>query len=754
MDFHTPSLHFKLISDAAAFEALQGDWEMLQQRSRGSIFISYAWCRHQFHSSPAPRIICGYHGQDLVFALPLQERILSRKFRFPSLQHLCQLFSDYHECLLDPSIDIAAFSARFWDYFRASKLPQTLAIDLLLPGSALEQILNHQPEDYRGYALPDYPTLHCAFDKLKLSSKLKRNARTRRKQLEQSHQLEIKLQQPLTEDALERALQLNQQRYGENKLNQAGSRTEVRALFQQLDESLECSYLCIDGEIAAIHVGFFHNGELLHYLTGFDNRFSRFGIGIMLLLAMLEHYQQQGLCSVNFLRGLEEYKQRVSTHQRYLSGRLCSQHGQGLLREYLLRLWLRRQHQQHIQDHSHYQRYAIVLANGLNGLGAIKSLHQARIGSLCIFPSPKDTGAASRHPAEKHYLPFSPEWETQLLELLRKLAADYRTPLPIFACSDRAANFLQNYREQLPSNVLCLVPGSELIEQLNDKSQELQLLAPTSVTLPESVAEPLGEHPFDALPLPIIIKPRNYPDYALLGAKNYIATNQAELEQFYQRFSGQFDHFIAQEVIPGGDDALWVCNATFDEQHEMISAFTFQRLGTSPSHFGVTSSAYSADNAEIKKQVAALGRTLKYIGPGMWEFKYDATTSSYYYLETNPRLGMCNWFDSACGVNNLVSSYQTLTGHCYAKLPKQKTEYYFLHTMNDLVARIEDRQAVTSMLRIYQRILSGTVVWAVYSPRDPWPAMRELYRSFSMLIPRTFKTIVRKLKQHSPFLRS
>ena len=92
-----------------------------------------------------------------------------------------------------------------------------------------------------------------------------------------------------------------------------------------------------------------------------------------------------------------------------------------------------------------------------------------------------------------------------------------------------------------------------------------------SAYVPPPVALDVPDAPCP-LPLPVIVKPRTFSDYGVLGHKNLLLRDDLEWKNFLARFRGSLDHFIAQCVIGGEDTNLWVCNATADKQHRIVSA--------------------------------------------------------------------------------------------------------------------------------------------------------------------------------------
>jgi predicted ATP-grasp superfamily ATP-dependent carboligase len=176
-------------------------------------------------------------------------------------------------------------------------------------------------------------------------------------------------------------------------------------------------------------------------------------------------------------------------------------------------------------------------------------------------------------------------------------------------------------------------------------------------------------------------------------------------------------------VIEGEDNNLWVCNVTFGLNKQLSACFVFNRLGTMPSHYGVTSLAISRENQVLRDECAKIGEALNYSGPAMIEFKKDRNSGNYYYIETNPRLGMCNWFDTRCGINNILACTQVAYGNTVAFAPQKNNRVYW-NFFGDLVARIEDRENVFAVLIRYIRLLRYRRVAALLYWKDPHPAFR------------------------------
>jgi D-aspartate ligase len=375
-------------------------------------------------------------------------------------------------------------------------------------------------------------------------------------------------------------------------------------------------------------------------------------------------------------------------------------------------------------------RPAVVLAEHPAGLGAVRSLHAAGIPSVVVALDASSPAMWSRLPVRKVLVPHTmPSREEALLATLEDLspeAAPHARPV-LIPTSDRFLQFVVSARARLERRYAMCVPDDELIRTLIDKARETALLERIRIPLPRTVRD-LPSRPdtlIGQLGLPLIIKPRSFAERPLLGSKNIVVEDERALNDCWPRVVSLASGLIAQEVIPGSDDQLWVCNCTFDRTHELIGAFTFQRLRLTPPHYGVTSYARSVYNQAVVDIVERLGRALKYTGPAMVEFKYDQRDGQYKYIELNPRLGMCNVFDTGCGVNNALYTYQLAVGMTPGPRPnRQRTSVMFLSFGADLQSRRKDGESYWMALRDYTSNLTKPHVWAFFSVRDVWPAVR------------------------------
>jgi predicted ATP-grasp superfamily ATP-dependent carboligase len=384
---------------------------------------------------------------------------------------------------------------------------------------------------------------------------------------------------------------------------------------------------------------------------------------------------------------------------------------------------------------------AVVLAHGVNGLGVVRSLHQAGYSTVVVAPAANDLVMYSRLPAAKHVLRDSDRWPQELLQLLEGLR--FPNKPPIVACDDLAATFLAEHREALQARYSVLVPQLAVVQALNDKRLELELMTAKGIRIPASVTRLEDLDPatdFDGLPFPMLVKPRTHVGMALIRAKNIVVEDKAALQAVYERYRDHLHAFVMQEVITGGDTTLWLCSAAFDAESNLVAAFTFQRLGAMPFHYGVTSIGESRPNERITALVADVGRRLGCVGPTDLEFMHDARIDEFVYIEINPRIGMNNWFDTSSGVNVIGSACDAALG-VPARAYQQQPGVIFANVLGDLTARLEVRQSPRQIARVYWSLRARRKSWAVYRRGDAWPAVVSLVRGLQDLATRAMRQV-------------
>jgi len=342
------------------------------------------------------------------------------------------------------------------------------------------------------------------------------------------------------------------------------------------------------------------------------------------------------------------------------------------------------------------------------------------VPTTVVMMDPWEPVRASRH-GRKILVPKSDDADAAIMEVLSGLGGE--PPPVLIPTSDHLTYFVSKHRAELEQRFICCIPPDAAIRIVLDKAKDTKLLQNTGIPLPRTVQD-LPSSPTDLvrdLGLPLIIKPRTFVDKESLGWRNVIIRSDVDAERFYRENRARFGSVIAQELIPGPDDTLWESICLFNTEHEIVRAFTFQKLSTMPAHFGATARGRSEYSETLVDMSAALGKLLQYQGIADIDVKYDSRDGQFKYLELNPRLGLCHYFGTRCGVNLTFDAYRVVCGGILPPAAPQIEGRMFLAVLEEIGARLQSGDSFFSILR---GVLAGLAEWPVgayFSPDDVFP---------------------------------
>ena len=245
---------------------------------------------------------------------------------------------------------------------------------------------------------------------------------------------------------------------------------------------------------------------------------------------------------------------------------------------------------------------AVVLSHGPGGLGVARSLARRGVHVSVFSYEADDLVLRSRFPRTAKPIPgdSDADKERALLEIL--LTFGENKPVLLMS-SDRMVAFVGRHRKQLAEHFRFCIPNQNLLTTLNDKRLETRLLSSIGVPVPATVEilPPDISTLETMLSLPVIFKPHSYAVQHVFSHKNVVATKREALQEFYSAYRDVLPDLLAQEVIPGPDDASWICSCTFDRAHQLLDCSIKRKLRMYPPHYGPSSLAISCSNEELDR---------------------------------------------------------------------------------------------------------------------------------------------------------
>lgn len=369
---------------------------------------------------------------------------------------------------------------------------------------------------------------------------------------------------------------------------------------------------------------------------------------------------------------------------------------------------------------------AVILAHGPGGLGAARSLGRRGVRVLAVAFGASEPVVGSRWPARTYVLsPGLPEEkERELIEILLPLGDSG----PALLCtSDRMIEFISRNREILAkAGFRFLIPPDGLIRALNDKVRETRLIGSLGFPVPKTVCPlpPTAAGLEAELGLPVILKPISFVEADLVLPKTIVLRSRAALDRFYADGLELLPLLIAQEVIPGEDGASWVCSCTFGPSSQLLDCAIKRKIRMAPAHFGPSTIAVSAWNAEVHELTRRIGQALGYVGHAGVEFRQDFRDGLYKYIEINPRIPANVELDEASGVPTVWNSYAACLGRPVSVSGSPQREgVFYVDLLEDIYARLIDQEPLVSIIRHHLTLLRRRRSGQYFAWDDPLPGL-------------------------------
>lgn len=231
---------------------------------------------------------------------------------------------------------------------------------------------------------------------------------------------------------------------------------------------------------------------------------------------------------------------------------------------------------------------------------------------------------------------------------------------------------------------------------------------------------------------PALIKPAlPHHFYRSIGPSKVVtATTASELTRVYHEYSRVPGDLVIQEIVPGGDDRIWICVVYLDRRSVPLATFVGRKLRQYPPHFGSASLAESRWNEEVAAISESFLRALGYRGIASLEFKQDPRDGAYRMIEVNARMILPGSLCAGAGVDIVRTAYLDLVGEDVPHW-RQRDGVRWVFVGQDLRSAV--RMWKTGELRPGEwfRSIRDARHEAVFDWRDPGPA---LYLPFYPLV--------------------
>jgi D-aspartate ligase len=286
---------------------------------------------------------------------------------------------------------------------------------------------------------------------------------------------------------------------------------------------------------------------------------------------------------------------------------------------------------------------AVVDVGWVNGLAAIRSLGRAGIRVLAVDHRQSALGFRSKY-AERLLCPDPFADEHRFVNFVRALG-----DVVVFPTHDNVLNAIAQYADDLEARTP--FPSWDLLERVQSKRAQLEQARAAGVDTPLQ----------DPGTFPVVVKPDRSVEFKRRYKRQaFRCDTQAELEEALAK-TGEFGA-IVQELVPGGDDALYTVGSYLTPDGTALGVFCGRKLRQTPPGIGTCRVGEALWVPDVVDAALQLLRAFGYHGLSQVEFKRDARDGRYKLMEINPRLWQWHGLATACGVDLPRIAYADLTG--------------------------------------------------------------------------------------------
>lgn len=303
------------------------------------------------------------------------------------------------------------------------------------------------------------------------------------------------------------------------------------------------------------------------------------------------------------------------------------------------------------------QAWALVVGDGLNALGVLRSLHTAGVPVALLARTPGAESTLSRWPQQCAYYPDQAALPQALLAMVACLGGE---PPVLFLTEEEAVRVVSEARGQLQGRLRFRMADHAQMVALTHKEGVQQAVEQHGLPIPRALRlrSPADLPALDTLRYPCVLKPGYKHDgYGARFKKAYNVGSADEVRALFAEISPVLADLIAQEWITGGDDSIHFCLVYMGADGRAVSAFTGRKLRAWPPQVGGTASCMPAPEAHAEllalteRFFAAVGLQ----GMASMEYKRDERDGRFYVVE--PTVGRTDFQEEVATLNGVNLPY-------------------------------------------------------------------------------------------------
>lgn len=381
----------------------------------------------------------------------------------------------------------------------------------------------------------------------------------------------------------------------------------------------------------------------------------------------------------------------------------------------------------HIEDTS---TPVLLLGCKLGALAIMRSLGSQGVRIYGVDDDPQSPALRSRYLAEKYIKAFNEEAPEDYLRFVLKLGQTFSTPAVLIPTSDELSEFVAENREALKRHFLFPDNAIGLVRGLASKKEMFRIATDVGIPTPRTLFPQTPDDVVayaDRITFPVMLK-GIYGNrlHERTGKKMVDVHTREELMGTYLEMEDPDDpNLMLQELIPGGDDQVYIFNGYFNGESDCLAAYTGNKVRQCPIHVGCASLGECRWNGAVADLTKKFMKAIGYRGILDIGYRLDPRDGQYKVLDVNPRVGQAfRIFVSHNGMDVVRALYLDLTGQPVPESPPREgrrwiiEDYDFIFSI--LPYYLEGSLTISQWLKSFRGVEEG----AWFDSRDPLPFVK------------------------------
>lgn len=376
------------------------------------------------------------------------------------------------------------------------------------------------------------------------------------------------------------------------------------------------------------------------------------------------------------------------------------------------------------------RRPAVVMGESPTGLSYLRSLHRHGVPTLLL-----DRRGAISPPSRYELtleLPPVDERPEISLEILVSTGKRLRQRPVLLVTSDQAVLFVGRNAEEIERLYDVLIPPLSTAVSIVDKRQQYELAVAAGIAIPRTFFPESGDAAVALaaeISYPCLLKPYvGHLGRPHLKGKSAVVADARTLRSEFDRLIAAGVPCMVQEIVPGGDEALYGYLGFWGRDRKELAWITKQKLRQNPALFGDGTYQRTVDVPRVAELSRQFLTALDYVGVGSVEFKYDVRDDSYRLIEINARAVSGNQLAIAAGIDLPYINYTYLVDGVVPPW-EQRWGVYWIHELNDLRTLLRECPNSRTATREWMRSLRRADAFALGTWHDPAPLLGAFVRT-------------------------